>query len=1138
MLRLKSVFAAIAMLVCVNIWADAQATVKFVGVNWENYNTDGTSYAESYNTACNVSMPDATYPANQWISVCFPFDAGAAAFDGVFGEGCYEFREFTSMSGNAFVFTKMENISVVAGTPYLFKCTSTVNAPTFQNVTFKAKTRDDEKSVVIGNGTFKANLFKLDSYKVQNLFVAENSELVDYSGKDILSAVAYFSITSGTPALSIDGETSSGGEGQGGESGGGGEGGGEITPSTTTAAIIARRGQITNLPTVYINIYEAEHNAKDKIVSTENAETGEVTYVVTNNDGTTTEVSNERLAADAGILSNGKVKDIRTEAKSEVYELARITVVDKNADLTKALKERDEFTTIRGRGNSTWNCAKKPYRLKFPSKTKLLATQDGQNAYADAKSWTLLANASDKTMIRNALAQEAARFIGLPFCPAARFVDLVYNGVYVGTYQISDQLSVEKKNARVPVDADTGWFAELTINKFKEDPCYETHKDVDRKQGTGIYAVIKNPEVDGDDINDTTFDPIKEWLDGMSMELEKYQLDLSVDGYKKYIDLESLTDYYLGVELTGNFDAWISNYVYKNADESEKLKWGPMWDYDLAFGNYSDLAATMTYDVNNSNGSFLNSYIKKIFTTDVEAAQLLISKWEALKTKTLDGYTGIEAFLKGKADELASLIEQSRILNYTPVANGGAGWALDTSELAGVSTNQSGNYDTDISNIKTFIQSHISTMNTTYGGLISDMTNTEPFNLDASAYSNDKSLYDWYGKISTYNVKNRTFTANKWDAICLPVEIKADQLKQVFGDDVMLYEYVSLYNTNEMVFESKADLTIEAGVPYLIKPSKTVTDPSFTAVFHGDAYNPSTVEYDGFKFVGKFYKSDFYTGTTIFTVNGNGEAQQNDGPVSIVGINAYITTPGNVVPVIVIGTQEIMIPDVTFNPATPDAVEQTLTPNDGKTVNITIQGRSSFWLNDWNTLCLPFDVSAEKLAELFGEGYTLLKFDHMNNTSFVFEHAEYVRAGVAYMLKPVTRVPDMTQGLVFQGVTLHKSTSPTIVNGYAFVGVLENYEMKTDGTELFLGDNKKLWSPAEGTNKLMGTKAFFRIPAQQSAKQFFFADEDLGVATAIGRIDELMDERKVYNLNGQQMQVDSDALPHGIYIVNGRKFAK
>ena len=85
---------------------------------------------------------------------------------------------------------------------------------------------------------------------------------------------------------------------------------------------------------------------------------------------------------------------------------------------------RYDSTQIRGRGNSTWwSSDKKAYRLKFAHKQRLLG-----EGFANAKSWTLLANHGDKTMIRNALTYDLGRLLGMKFCPAAKFVDLYLNG--------------------------------------------------------------------------------------------------------------------------------------------------------------------------------------------------------------------------------------------------------------------------------------------------------------------------------------------------------------------------------------------------------------------------------------------------------------------------------------------------------------------------------------------------------------------------------------------------------------------------------------------------------------------------------------------------------------------------------------
>ena len=99
---------------------------------------------------------------------------------------------------------------------------------------------------------------------------------------------------------------------------------------------------------------------------------------------------------------------------------------------------------IRGRGNSTWGLAKKPYRIKFHESTKFLG-----KGYAKNKSWTLLANHGDKSLLRNAVTFTMGDFLGQPFSPAAHFVDLVLNGTYLGNYQVSDQINVDNKRVEV-----------------------------------------------------------------------------------------------------------------------------------------------------------------------------------------------------------------------------------------------------------------------------------------------------------------------------------------------------------------------------------------------------------------------------------------------------------------------------------------------------------------------------------------------------------------------------------------------------------------------------------------------------------------------------------------------------------------
>ena len=126
-------------------------------------------------------------------------------------------------------------------------------------------------------------------------------------------------------------------------------------------------------------------------------------------------------------------------ASKEYYVYATMFYVDENDNVT-----RYDSMRIRGRGNSTWGVAKKPYRIKFLSKEKFLG-----KGYAKAKSWTLIANALDKTLLRNALTFKMGEFLGLKNNPASKYVDLTLNGVYMGNYMISDHVEVRAHRVNI-----------------------------------------------------------------------------------------------------------------------------------------------------------------------------------------------------------------------------------------------------------------------------------------------------------------------------------------------------------------------------------------------------------------------------------------------------------------------------------------------------------------------------------------------------------------------------------------------------------------------------------------------------------------------------------------------------------------
>ena len=96
----------------------------------------------------------------------------------------------------------------------------------------------------------------------------------------------------------------------------------------------------------------------------------------------------------------------------------------------------EKDVSVRGRGNNTWLVQpKKPYRLKFEEKVSLLEEP------AD-KSWVLLANYYDKTMLRNSLTFFLGRNSNLEYTPNSHFVELMLNGRYNGTYELVEKLKI------------------------------------------------------------------------------------------------------------------------------------------------------------------------------------------------------------------------------------------------------------------------------------------------------------------------------------------------------------------------------------------------------------------------------------------------------------------------------------------------------------------------------------------------------------------------------------------------------------------------------------------------------------------------------------------------------------------------
>ncbi len=212
--------------------------------------------------------------------------------------------------------------------------------------------------------------------------------------------------------------------------------------------------------------------------------------------------------------------------------------------------------------------------------------------------------------------------------------------------------------------------------------------------------------------------------------------------------------------------------------------------------------------------------------------------------------------------------------------------------------------------------------------------------------------------------------------------------------------------------------------------------------------------------------------------------------------------------------------------------------NDAKTAGSVYDVKLARTLtaNVWNTICLPFDVTAEQIADVLKSAGNVKEFDREDATkqTIYFKDATTMVAGRPYLIKPT----ESAKELVFKGVKITEyEPKNTSGDNYAVYGTFGKYTMKTDGTELFLKTDGKFYIPAAGTATMKGFRAYFyNINGSTAAAALNLS---FGDATGINGVATDAEKNvKVYNVNGQYVGTNLEALPKGLYIVGGKKVLK
>ena len=238
----------------------------------------------------------------------------------------------------------------------------------------------------------------------------------------------------------------------------------------------------------------------------------------------------------------------------------------------------------------------------FPKKQYGLELHDALGAGIDVSllglpkqsDWILFAPYNDKSLVRDPLAYKLGRDLGR-YAPRTKYCEVVLNGEYQGIYVLIERIKRDKNR--------------VDINKL--DPVEITNDDltggyiikIDKDTGTGGEGWASSFTPPGRSGTQTIFfqyeypkatnivaqqkEYIKQYMTAFENALAADNFKDTNQGYAKYIDVDSFIDYFIANELSKNVDAYrLSTFMYKRKDsDGGKLFMGPIWDFNLGFGN-------------------------------------------------------------------------------------------------------------------------------------------------------------------------------------------------------------------------------------------------------------------------------------------------------------------------------------------------------------------------------------------------------------------------------------------------------------------------------------------------------------------------------------------------------------------------
>lgn len=284
--------------------------------------------------------------------------------------------------------------------------------------------------------------------------------------------------------------------------------------------------------------------------------------------------------------------------------------------------------------------------------------------------YALLANFSDKTLMRNALAYEMFRQLG-HYASRTRFCEVLLDETYQGIYILTEKIKRGKERvdiAKLTPDDTTG--TDLTggyMMRIDWNTSPGWNSQFSQPNSPNIYTYFQHVYPKPDVILPVQANYIRSYIDSFEVALHGPAYQDTTLGWRRFAHEKSFMDYLILNEISKNVDGYrLSTYFHKDRDDNDgKLTMGPPWDYDLAWYNadYCENFQTTgwAYNINYVCGDAGVPFWWERLMSDTLFAQNLACRWQSLR----NGSTLSNEHIFGVMDSMANVLQEAQGRNFT-----------------------------------------------------------------------------------------------------------------------------------------------------------------------------------------------------------------------------------------------------------------------------------------------------------------------------------------------------------------------------------------------------------------------------------------------------------------------------------------